>query len=141
MIVKKSQVSEVRSRIINSPIHRFTIGRLMSFFLLTAYCLLPASQAQAHLPMATEYAETLPKDGWEARFHAGYMDMGNGEDNWMTEQMYELKIGYGLTKDLSVYVQPSYKVREMEMPMVMGGMTMPMREESSGMGDTDTYLR
>lgn len=112
--------------------------KLNPILLLSFIFLLLAGTVHAHLPMSTEYAETLPKDGWEARFHVGYMDMGSGDDNWMTEQMYELKIGYGLTRDLSVYIQPSYKVREMEMPME--GMS-PMKEESSGIGDTDAYMR
>lgn len=93
--------------------------------------------AHAHLPMETEYAETLPKDGWEARFHVGYMDMSNGENNWMKEQMYEFSMGYGVTRDLSLYLQPSYKVKEMNMPI---GSSV-MKESSSGIGDTDVLAR
>lgn len=100
-----------------------------------AFC---TNTAHAHLPMETEYAETLPKDGWEARFHVGYMDMSAGEDNWMTEQMYELKIGYGLMRDLSVYIEPTYKVKEME--MIHGGAHL-MKEDSSGIGDTELMAR
>lgn len=92
--------------------------------------------AHAHLPMETEYAETLPKDGWEARFHVGYMDMGSG-NNWMKEQMYEASVGYGLTRDLSLYVQPTYKVKEMK----MSGGGMIMKQSSASIGDTDLLAR
>ena len=109
--------------------------------LILALCTLHfalCTEAHAHLPMETEYAETLPKDSWEARFHVGYMEMSSSEDNWMTEQMYELNIGYGLTRDLSVYIEPTYKVKEMEMPH--GGMHL-MKEDSSGVGDTEVLAR
>lgn len=110
----------------------------MLFFALCslqfAFCL---NGANAHIPMETEYAETLPKDSWEVRLHGGYMDMSSGENNWMKEQMYELNVGYGLTRDLSLYIQPTYKVKEMEMPH--GGMI--MKESASGVGDTDVLAR
>lgn len=114
--------------------------RLTVFTLCVACCLIAGltGTASAHLPMATEYAETLPKDSWEARFHVGYMDMSNGENNWMKEQMYEFEVGYGLTRDLSLYLQPTYKVKEMKMPM---GSTMVMKESTSGIGDTDILAR
>lgn len=99
-----------------------------------AFCV---NGANAHIPMETEYAETLPKDSWEVRLHGGYMDMSSGENNWMKEQMYELNVGYGLTRDLSLYIQPTYKVKEMEMPH--GGMI--MKESASGVGDTDVLAR
>jgi len=106
----------------------------MLFFVL---CILQfavcVNGANAHLPMETEYAETLPKDSWEARLHGGYMDMSSGENNWMKEQMYELSVGYGLTRDFSLYIQPTYKVKEMKMP--------GMKQSSSGIGDTDLLAR
>ncbi len=112
--------------------------KMTIFALCILHFVLCTDKAHAHLPMETEYAETLPKDSWETRFHVGYMDMSAGKDNWMTEQMYELNVGYGLTRDLSVYIEPTYKVKEMEMPH---GGTHLMKEDSSGVGDTDVLAR
>lgn len=111
--------------------------KMLFFALCTLQFVFCVSRANAHLPMETEYAETLPKDSWEARFHAGFMDMGSGENNWMTEQMYEFNIGYGLTRNLSLYLQPTYKVKEMK----MSGGGMIMKESASGIGDTDLLAR
>lgn len=115
--------------------------KLVFFALCILHFALCNDKAHAHLPMETEYAETLPKDSWEARFHIGYMDMSSSDDNWMTEQMYELNIGYGLTRNLSLYIEPTYKVKEMEMPHDMNGMTMVHKEDSSGIGDTEVLAR
>lgn len=107
------------------------------FALCTLSFALCINAANAHLPMETEYAETLAKDSWEARFHAGYMDMGGGENDWMMEQMYEINVGYGLTRNLSIYIEPTYKIREMEMPHG----SMIHKESSSGIGDTELLAR
>lgn len=125
----------VRSQ--ESGVRRRDLHIKLFFSLLTIHFSLFTGSALAHLPMETEYAETLPKDGWEAKFHVGYMDMGSGDNNWMKEQMYEFNVGYGLTRDLSVYVEPTYKVKEMKMPHG----SHVMKESASGIGDTELLAR
>jgi len=126
---------------VNMTISNFEFQNAKYEMLFFVLCILQfavcVNGANAHLPMETEYAETLSKDSWEVRFHGGYMDMSNGENNWMKEQMYELSVGYGLTRDLSLYIQPTYKVKEME----MSGGGMIMKESASGVGDTDVLAR
>jgi len=122
---------------VNMTISNFKFQNAKYEMLFFVLCILQfavcVNGANAHLPMETEYAETLPKDSWEARLHGGYMDMSSGENNWMKEQMYELSVGYGLTRDFSLYIQPTYKVKEMKMP--------GMKQSSSGIGDTDLLAR
>ena len=126
---------------VNMTISNFKFQNAKYEMLFFVLCILQfavcVNGANAHLPMETEYAETLPKDSWEVRLHGGYMDMSSGENNWMKEQMYELNAGYGLTRDLSLYIQPTYKVKEME----MSGGGMIMKESASGVGDTDVLAR
>lgn len=114
-------------------VSRFGLGASSWGLGLAVFFSVFTGAAHAHLPMETEYAETLPKDSWEVKLHGGYMDMSSGEDNWMREQMYEFSIGYGLTRDFSLYLQPTYKVKEMKMQI--------MKESSSGIGDSDVLAR